>query len=478
MDCDLLVLGFGKAGKTLAMDRAARGDTVVLVERSRAMYGGTCINIGCVPTKTLLTDAHRHAALRGAGTDAGESSDAAALSGAQERRNSLVATLNAVNKSLADDAGVIVVDGEGSFLDGHTVRVTGGEDVLDIVASTIVVDTGSTPVLPDIPGIDDPHVVDSTSVQQVAEHPRRLAVIGGGPIGLEFATMFADFGAEVTVLDRSETFLPRVDRDIAEAVAADLAAKGVSIRSGVDVEAIEPRDGRGVGGGEGGGERGGGGDELAGGVEIVHSGGRTPADLVLVAVGRRPATDGLGLEGAGIATTERGAIEVDEHLRTSVEGVYATGDVTGGPQFTYVSYDDHRVVLSSAWGDGSRTTSDRIVPTCTFVDPPLATVGMGEEEARADTARRGHTLDVRVKNVADIPILPRPKILGQPEGRAKFLVDAEDDRILGATLYCVDAQELVNLVTLAMRTGIPASVVGSGIYTHPSSSEVFNALLA
>ena len=169
---------------------------------------------------------------------------------------------------------------------------------------------------------------------------------------------------------------------------------------------------------------------------------------------------------------------MDEHLQTNVEGVYAAGDVNGGPQFTYVSFDDHRVITSAVWGDGSRTTSGRIVPSSTFITPPLSQVGLGEDAARKDAEGRGHTLDVRSKNIADIPIMPRPKILGEPEGIAKFLIDVEDDRILGCTLYCVDSQELINLVTVAMTQSVPASALGSAIYTHPSSSEVFNALLA
>ena len=169
---------------------------------------------------------------------------------------------------------------------------------------------------------------------------------------------------------------------------------------------------------------------------------------------------------------------MDEHLRTNVEGVYAAGDVTGGPQFTYISYDDHRVITSDRWGDGSRVTTGRLYPTTTFINPPVSTIGMGEQDAKDNAASRGHTAEVRFKKIADIPIMPRPKILGTPEGVAKFIIDVEDDQILGATLYCVDSQELINFVAVAMRQKIPASALGDGIYTHPSSTEVFNALLS
>lgn len=163
---------------------------------------------------------------------------------------------------------------------------------------------------------------------------------------------------------------------------------------------------------------------------------------------------------------------MNEYCETNVPGIYACGDVNGGPQFTYISFDDHRVVMDHRWGKQERTTANRVIPTCTFIDPPLATVGMAEEEAA-----QKHNISVRKANIVDIPILPRPKILGKAEGLAKFIVDADTDQILGATLFCVDSQELINMVALAIKHQITATEVGEGIYTHPATSEVFNALL-
>ena len=286
-------------------------------------------------------------------------------------------------------------------------------------------------------------------------------IVGGGPIGMESATMFTQFGTQVTILDRGAKFGSAFDEDVAAQVQADLEAKGITIINGADVTELKDTDD---------------------GIKVRYSedGGEHTIDATNVpfAIGRTPATEGLGLESAGIDTTERGAIAVDEHLRTNVEGVYAAGDVTGGPQFTYISYDDHRVITSDRWGDGSRVTTGRLYPTTTFINPPVSTIGMGEQEAKGNAASRGHTTEVRFKKIADIPIMPRPKIVGTPEGVAKFIIDVEDDQILGATLYCVDSQELINLVAVAMRQKIPASALGDGIYTHPSSTEVFNALLS
>lgn len=445
---DLLVIGFGKAGKTIATSRAKAGDRVALVERDAGMYGGTCINIGCVPTKTLLVDAARHAY----GTDDGPN----AFAKAQAHRDALVAKLNAANLAMARDAGVEVVLGTARFVGPHTVHVEGDGESRTIEADKVIVDTGSTTRMPPILGADSPRVHTSTSIQHIDRLPERLVIVGGGPIGLEFATMFSGFGSAVTVLDKHESALGTFDDDVAVCALDVFARRGVSFLTKSEPAAFEDTE-NGV---------------------IVHlaGGGSVEADAVLVAVGRVPATAGLDLEAAGIALTARGAIEVDERLRTSVPGVWAAGDVNGGPQFTYVSFDDHRIIMADAWGEKgapARTTAGRIIPTATFLEPPLATVGLSERAALA----RGVDVTVRKGMVADMAIVPRPKILGQPEGMAKVLVDPATDLILGATLFCSDAQELINTVAVAMRAGMTATELGAGIYTHPTSSEVFNALL-
>ena len=441
---DVLVIGFGKAGKTIAMTRAKHGDRVILVEQAPKMYGGTCINIACVPTKTMLVDSER-------GVNYEDS---------VQHRDSFIATLNKVNKQLADDSGVLVVDGHAQFTGPHSVLVTGGEEELAITATTIIINTGSVPVIPDIPGVDSSRVIDSTGAQHLDTTPDSLVIVGGGPIGMEFATMFTQFGTKVTILDRGEKFGTAFDEDIAAEVKADLEAKDITIINSADVTGLQDTDGG-----------------LTVRYFVDDNEYEIDATNVLFAIGRTPATDGLDLDAAGIDTTARGAIAVDEHLRTNVEGIYAAGDVTGGPQFTYISYDDHRVIMSDLWGDGERVTTGRLYPTTTFLNPPVSTIGMGEQDAKDNAASRGHAAEVRFKKIADIPIMPRPKIVGTPEGVAKFIIDVEDDQILGATLYCIDSQELINVVAVAMRHKIPASALGDGIYTHPSSTEVFNALL-
>lgn len=447
---DLVVIGFGKAGKTLAMERAEAGDRVALVEQDPDMYGGTCINIACVPTKALLSATSRGMDLREA----------------QGTRDELVEAMNRANKSMADAAGVTVINGRARFTGERAVTVSGngkgdsteGTEDLTLTGDAVVVNTGSVPVWPDLPGIDSPRVHDSTSIQHVSPTPPRLVIVGGGPIGCEFATLFTGQSAEVTIVDTSPTPLSTFDSDVAAEVRDVLQQRGVTFVNDARVSGFES----------------------AGNEVIVRyesgSDGReveATADAVLVAIGRRPATDGLGLDAAGVEVGERGEVVVDEFLRTSAAGVYAAGDVTGGPQFTYVSYDDYRVLADQLSGGGARSTAGRLIPTTTFVEPPLSTIGMSENEARES----GREIEVRRQKVVDIPTMPRPKIVGRPEGVAKFIVDVATDEILGASLFCVDSQELINTVAVAMRHGITAADLGSGIYTHPSSSEVFNALL-
>lgn len=433
---DLIVVGFGKAGKTIAMKRAAAGDSVALIERDPSMYGGTCINIGCVPTKTLLF----------------ETASGADFPAAVEARDTLIGALNAANLKLAEDAGVTVITGDARFLAAKEIAVSAGEDELRLTADRVIINTGAAPNWPDIPGIDGPRVYDSTTIQHITPTPRHLAIVGGGPIGLEFATLFSGQGARVTVLDSGERPLGAFDEDVAALGADLLRERGVEIITGARVSGFS---------------------DTETGLQVSYGEEKMLVDAALVAIGRHPATAGLELEDAGIEVGERGEVVVDTHLRTSADGVWAVGDVTGGPQFTYISYDDHRIVLAQLAGREGHSTDGRIFPTTTFLEPPLSTIGLGEQGA----IDAGYDIEVRQGLIKDMPIVPRPKIVGETDGMAKFIVDTQTGLILGATLFCVDSQELINTVAVAMRHGVSAADLGDGIYTHPSTSEVFNQVL-
>lgn len=425
---DLIVVGFGKAGKTIAMKRSAAGDRVALIEQSPQMYGGTCINVGCIPTKKLLFE-----------TATGKDFPDAVVA-----RDQLIGKLNAKNLAMATDKGVTVIDGKATFSASHEITVTAGSDTLVLYAPTIVINTGSTPVIPNVPGTDNPHVFDSTGIQHISPLPKHLAIIGGGPIGLEFATLFSGQGSKVTIIDRGELPLKNFDREVAELAKTDLEARGITFLNNAELTGF------------------------SGDLTIALQDRDIDADAALIAIGRRPATDGLGLEQAGIKTGTRGEVLVDAHLRTNIDGIFAVGDVNGGPQFTYVSYDDHRIVLDQLAGTGKKSTAHRLIPTTTFIEPPLSTIGDNTE---------GENVVVKKALIADMPIVPRPKIINQPHGMVKFFVDKQSDALLGATLYCADSQELINTVALAMRHGVTASELGEGIYTHPATSEIFNQLL-
>ncbi len=453
LSADVLVIGWGKGGKTLAAALAGAGRSVAMIEQFDTMHGGTCINIGCVPTKTLLHDAQERR----------EDEDPATYwARAVQRRDTVIGTLRDVNhRMLADLDAVTLIDGRARFVGERTVEVSAGADRLTVTAPTVVVNTGAVPVRPDLPGVEaaiaSGRVHDSTSLQHADPFPQRLAVVGAGPIGLEFASMFAGFGAEVTLVNRRPRLLPEEDEDVAAEVQQVLEGDGITVLHEASLAAVE--DGP---------------DAAVAVLEVAGQERRIEVEAVLLATGRRPATADLGLEAAGIDVDGRGAIVVDEHLRTSAHGVYALGDVHGGAQQTYLSLDDHRIVRSQLLGDGSRSTADRVaVPMTTFLTPPLAAVGLTETEAR----EQGRDVLVAMQQVATIKAMPRPKTLGDARGLVKIVVDAGTDEILGARLFHVDAQEVINLVALAMRTGTTATQLRDGIWTHPSSTEALNETL-
>lgn len=446
LQTDVLVLGWGKGGKTLARSLGRSGRRVVLVERDDAMVGGTCINVACVPTKALVHQAEQ----RRPDDDAD-----AYLARAIATRDGLVERLREANRQLlATVDAVTLVRGEARFVGERAVRVTGGDEALEIRAEHVVIGTGTVPRRPGIPGDDGPRTHDSTSLQALEGVPARLAIVGAGAVALEFASMFARFGSDVTVIARGPAILAAEDDDVRESVEATLADAGVRILTRAETERI---------------------DDDGTVATVVTSADPVHADAVLLATGRSPATAELDLAAGGVDVDERGFVVVDELLRTSAERVWAVGDVNGGQQLTPISLDDHRIVAAQLTGAGGRRRDDRVaVPTTIFTTPPLARVGLSEREAR----ERGIAVRVGAKAVADIAAMPRPKAVGETHGIVKLVVDAETDLVLGAALHCVDAQEVVNLVALAMRAGVTASDLRDGIWTHPSSTEALNEVLA
>ncbi len=442
---DLVVIGFGKAGKTLAGKLASQNKRVALIEKDARLYGGTCINVGCIPSKRLVMEA---------GAAPQEPQEQPRFyEEAVRGKTELTRALRAANYDKLVKVGVEVIDGTASFLDKNTIEVAtagGGSRVLS--AEKFVINTGSRPALPNIPGLEDnPLVYVSETMMDLTRLPRRLTIIGGGYIGLEFASLYANFGSQVTILQHGSVFLPKEDADMAAAIRAVLEAKGITVLTEAAPQRIE-------------------------GARVYYSkNGREEAldgDVVLAATGRTPNTELLQAERAGIELTERGAVRTDEHLRTSVENIWAAGDVCGNLQFTYISLDDSRIILSDMAGDGRRTTRNRgAFSYALYIDPPFARVGMSEAEAAAEK---------RNYRVVTLPTaaIPKARVLKKTEGILKAILEKDSGRILGAALLCPEAYEIINLIKLAMDHDIKAAELRDFIYTHPTMSEALNDLFA
>ncbi|PCF76459.1 hypothiocyanous acid reductase MerA [Staphylococcus delphini] len=434
---DLIVVGFGKAGKTLAKFAAQQGKKVAVIEKSAEMYGGTCINIGCIPSKVLVHDGI----------------EAASFNDAMQRKRDVVSALNNKNyHNLADEDTVDVINMTASFKSAHEIDLLNaqGDTVKTIEGTNIVINTGAKSVIPNIKGIDtSKRVYDSKAIMDLTQQPKRLVIVGGGYIALEFASIFANFGTEVTVLERADHILKKEDEAIAKQVTEDLTQKGIQFVFDAETEAIQ--------------------DE-ADVTKVVTSQGTFEADAVLVATGRKPNTEGLNLEAAGVQLGKRGEVVVNDKLQTSVDHIYAVGDVNGGLQFTYISLDDFRIVKSQLFGDGQRTFEQRgAVPYTMFIDPPMSRVGMTAAEAR----EKGYEV---LENQVPVNTMPRHKINNDTRGLFKAVVDAKSGQVLGATLYGQQSEELINIVKLAIDQQLPYAVLRDNIYTHPTMAESFNDL--
>ncbi|BDF66352.1 pyridine nucleotide-disulfide oxidoreductase [Oscillospiraceae bacterium] len=448
---DAVVIGFGKGGKTLAGALAEAGRSVIMVERSDKMYGGTCINVACIPTKSLVHSAALSAAMGGSFAEKAERYAAAIF-----EKDRLTGALRGKNyHKLADHPNVTVLTGDGSFLDARHVAVAMADGSREeIEAGQVFINTGARPFVPPIPGLKESrYVYLSESLLDRRDLPRRLVIIGGGYIGMEFASMYANFGSQVTVLQDGAVFLPREDQEVAGAVLESLAARGVEVLRSTKTLGVEDV-----------------GDHAE--ITIENADGRRvlEAEALLVATGRRPNVAGLNLGAAGVELTDRGAVKTDEHLRTTAPNIWAMGDVAGGLQFTYISLDDFRIVKSAVLGDGSRTTANRgQVPYSVFLDPPFSRVGLTEQEARD----KGYS--VKIARLAAAAI-PKANVLQKPTGLLKAVIDADTGLILGAHLFCEESYETINLIKLAMDAKVPYTVLRDGIYTHPTMTEALNDL--
>lgn len=436
-----IVIGFGKGGKTLAKNLAAKGESVLVVEKSKKMYGGTCINIACLPSKNMIINAQRGINFEDA---------------VKEKDEMTTVLRNKNYHMVADEETATVLDGTAKFIDNHTIEIVldSGEKT-KIKGERIFINTGATPIIPQIKGLkESKYILDSTAAMDQNSLPNELVILGAGYIGMEFASMFARYGTKVTVLDTNEKFLKREDDDISEMLFNDLSQDGIEFNLGAKV--VEVKD-------------------LSDKVEIIYEiNGKkqtVKADKLLVATGRKPVTENLGLENTDIELDERGAIKVDDYLRTTAENIWAIGDVKGGPQFTYISLDDFRIIFDQLYGKGKRKVSDRnLVPYSVFITPALSRVGLNEVEAK------NSKIEYKLFKLAATSI-PKAKVIGNTRGMYKILVDPDTEEILGATIYGEESYEVINLIALAMKAKLPYTMLRDQIYTHPTMSEALNDVL-
>lgn len=450
---DAIIIGFGKAGKTLAAELSNRGWQVAVVERSSMMYGGTCPNIACIPTKTLVHEAGIAALLY----HDDYPKQANLYKQAIGRKNRLTSFLRNNNyERLSKRPNVTVYTGEGSFVSANIIKVALPEGDIELQGKEIFINTGSTPIIPAIDGIKESQkVYTSTTLLDLNVLPQRLIIVGGGYIGLEFASMYAEFGSKVTLLEGGNRFMPRNDQDIANSVKEVLEKKGIEIHLNARAQSIH---------------------DTNDGVTLTYSdvSDGTPyfvdGDAILIATGRKPMIEGLNLQAAGIGVDAHGAIVVNDQLRTTVPHVWAMGDVKGGPQFTYLSLDDFRIIRDQLFGDKKRDIGDRDpVPYAVFIDPPLAHIRLTEEEA----LKRGYSFKVSRLPATSVV---RSRTLKQTDGMLKAIVNDHSGKIMGCTLFCAEAPEIINIVAMAMKTGQHYTFLRDFIFTHPSMSEGLNEL--
>ena len=444
---DVLVLGWGKAGKTLAAKLAGNGKKVAIVEKDPKMYGGTCINVGCLPTKSLANSSVIINEITKLGLERDYNIDNSFFINAMESKKSMVEKLNNKNYGLlANNPNVDVYDGLATFINDKEIKVN--EEVL--TADNIIINTGSRSRTLNIPVNNSNLIAYSDEILELEELPAKLLVVGAGFIGLEFASMFANFGSEVTVLQFDNSFLPSEDEEDAKMVKQVIEDKGIKLEFSASIKEINGKEVTYIQNGE---EK----------VEIF--------DKVLISVGRIPNTEGLGIENTNIKLTERGEVLVDNNLETTVKGVWAAGDIKGGPQFTYVSLDDSRIILPQILGlEKHRVLSDRTnIATSTFIDPPYSRVGLNEKEAD----RLGIKYTKKYLLTAGIP---KAHVNRETEGFSKVLLN-ENDEIIGAVLFHAASAEMINILSLAINQKIKGEVLRNFIYTHPTFTESLNDLI-
>jgi pyruvate/2-oxoglutarate dehydrogenase complex dihydrolipoamide dehydrogenase (E3) component len=450
---DVIVIGTSQGGRFLPADLAAAGNRVALVERDQ--LGGVCVNTGCTPTKTMVASARlAYQARRGAEFGVRTGPVSVDLAAVRERKRAMVAGARENYASRLAQDGLDLIEGEARFTGPKTVEVAlkdGG--TREISAPVIVIDTGTRPRSLTISGAQDVPVLYSTSIMELDEVPEHLIILGGGYIGLEFGQMFRRFGSEVTIIETGPRLMMIEDDDVADGVDAIFREDGITVLTSARPDRVE--------------KAGGGRVRLT--VRTPDGDQQVEGSHLLSAIGRVPNTEALAPAAAGIRLSGNGFIEVDEYLETSVPGVYAMGDVKGGPAFTHLSYDDYRILRANLVNHEKASTRDRIVPYTVFIDPQLGRVGMTERQAREQH---------RAVRVAKLPMSAVIRALetGETRGFMKAVIDADTQQILGAAVLGAEGGEIMTIIQVAMLGRLTYTAMANAIFSHPLLAEGLNSL--
>jgi pyruvate/2-oxoglutarate dehydrogenase complex dihydrolipoamide dehydrogenase (E3) component len=440
MEWDVIVIGAGQTGGPLSARLAEAGKRVLLAERKHV--GGTCSNYGCTPTKTLIASARAAHVARTAARLGIHADVRVDFQAVIRRKNELVQQWRQGTERRLARAGesLVLKRAHARFVDTHEVEVDGERHR----AKTLVIDVGARPAIPRIEGLDRVAWLDNATVMELDEVPEQLVVLGGGYIGCELGQAFRRFGADVTIIDRNEHLLAREDEDVSHVIAEVFAQEGISVRLGTEVRRVGMnRDA----------------------IEVETSNGSTIAGThLLVAVGRQPNTHDLGCEAAGVELDQLGYIRVNDRYETNVRGVYASGDVTGGPQFTHTAWDDHRLLYDIILGNVRRTRQDRLIPHATFTDPQVAGIGLTERAAREQNV---------AYELATFPFgnIARAIETDERSGLLKVLLDPATERIIGATIVGAEAAELIHILLATIAAGAKAQTLVDAEFVHPAFAE-------
>ncbi len=451
MEFDAIIIGSGQAGSPLAFALGRHGWKVALIERNH--LGGTCINTGCTPTKTLVHRAEvAHYARRGARWGVSTREVSVDLPKIIAQKDSLIESHREGQQKRIDQLpNLRLYRGSARFVGPHEVGV--GTEILD--SRRIFINTGARPSIPAIPGLESVPYLTNESILDLKILPKHLIVIGGGYVGLEFAQMFSRFGSDVAIVQSRDQILPREDPEVAKELQRALEAEGIKVLLNSKIKSLTKR-----------------GAAIIVEAAMANDGGSASLEgtHVLVATGRSPNTEDLDLHKAGIQTDKHGFISVNDKLETSAEGVWALGDVKGGPAFTHISYNDYQIVFANLIDGKNLSIKDRIVPYCVFTDPELGRVGMTEKEARATglPLKIGRTPMTQVARAVE---------RDETAGLMKLIVDARNDRILGATVLASNGGELVHMLYALMLGNLPYTLLKGAVYIHPTLAEGFFLLI-